>query len=328
MPHSKSAKTNTCALVYSSAFPNSGVEANIYPLKENRDKPLCALVVEGGAMRSVFSAGVLDAFLDQSFNPFDFYIGVSAGAFNLVTYLGESPEHSLRMFMQYARDKKFIQFTRYLRGGHLLDLDWLIATALKASNSCVDNALADGRALYVTVTEVETGLARLIRLDRENIELALKASMALPQIYRSFPCLDGCPLTDGGVADGIPLEPALRLGATRIMVIRSRHKNYHKRDGLAHKLIRWRLKNYQSLCDTLRRRVEIHRKNLALIRNPPAGVEIVEVCPPQAFSIGRFNRRRSDLMRGYYAGWEQAQLAMVAWSDPDAPINRPVDSVI
>ena len=46
-----------------------------------------ALIVEGGAMRSVFSAGLLDGLLQQRFNPFDFYIGVSAGAYNIVVYL-------------------------------------------------------------------------------------------------------------------------------------------------------------------------------------------------------------------------------------------------
>ena len=81
----------------------------------------CALIVEGGAMRSVFSAGLLDGFLYKKFNPFDFYIGVSAGAYNLITYLAEMPGISINpdhihtniIFFEITREgmkpEKFVQ---------------------------------------------------------------------------------------------------------------------------------------------------------------------------------------------------------------------------
>ncbi|HAS63892.1 MAG TPA: patatin family protein, partial [Vibrio sp.] len=85
-----------------------------------------ALVVEGGAMRGIFASGVLDAFLDQNYKPYDFAIGVSAGASNLIGYLSNAPQRSYQVITELATDKRFFNRTRFARGGDLVDVKWLI----------------------------------------------------------------------------------------------------------------------------------------------------------------------------------------------------------
>lgn len=84
-----------------------------------------ALVVEGGALRGVFSTGVLDGFLEAGFHPFDFFIGVSSGASNLAAYLAGMKGRNRKIYLDYSLRPEFISLARFLRGGHLMDLDWL-----------------------------------------------------------------------------------------------------------------------------------------------------------------------------------------------------------
>jgi predicted patatin/cPLA2 family phospholipase len=281
-------------------------------LTRNKYKP-CALIVEGGAMRSVFSSGLLDGFLEAQFNPFDFYIGVSAGSYNLATYLAQSHGKSFAAFQTFASHKNFISYSRFIRGGHLLDLDWLFDASSAESYLDTQAVFRSGKPLYVGVTEVTTGQAAYINTNPDTLKHAIKASAALPFLYRKFPVIDGRPMTDGGVADGIPVAKAISLGAKRVMVVRSRHKNYLKKDTLAHRFIRWRLREFPMLSASMRDRVKKHKEVIALIRNPPPEVSIVEVCPPESFHIGRFSRKRTYLFKGYKAGKSAAETAIRHW---------------
>ncbi len=84
-----------------------------------------ALVVEGGGMRSIFAAGVLHAFGKAGFDPFDLYIGVSAGACHLASHLAGQNNRNFDITLQYSLKSDFINIKRFLSGGHLMDLDWL-----------------------------------------------------------------------------------------------------------------------------------------------------------------------------------------------------------
>jgi predicted patatin/cPLA2 family phospholipase len=272
-----------------------------------------ALVVQGGAMRSVFSAGVLDGFLDRQFNPFDFYIGVSAGASNLAAYLSGESGKSMQIFRDFARRPEFMNFGRFLRGGHLLDLDWLFEITFGRTHFDLSAIYNHAKPLYVCVTEVETGSAIYVDTNANNLAQALKASTALPVFYRGFPLLNGRAMTDGGVADAIPVARAIELGAKKIMVVRSRPANFRVTDTLAHRWIRRQMRRYPQLHATMKQRVQRHEAALVLIRNPPDEVKIVEVCPPAKFTAGRFSRGSEKLELGYQAGQQAADWATEQW---------------
>jgi len=272
-----------------------------------------ALIVEGSAMRSVYSAGLLDGFIEARFNPFDFYIGVSAGAYNLVAYLNETKKSSFKIFEEFATRKEFINIIQFISGGHLIDLDWLEQFAFNELNIDINAVYRHKKPLYVGMTEVTTGKPVYINTTPENIKSVIKASAALPLLYKSFPIINGQPMTDGGVAEGIPVAAAIQKGATRIMVIRARSKNYIKKDSLGHKFIRWKMKNNTNLLQTMHNRINIHNNAITLIRNPPPGVNIIEVCPPECFTLSRFCRNRKRLLQGYQIGYEDSKDVIEQW---------------
>ena len=264
-------------------------------------------------MRSVFSAGVLDGFLEKQFNPFNFSIGVSAGAYTLSCYMAEKPGLSLQIIRDIATSKQFINYTRFMRGGHLIDLDWLLREAAIHYHHAPEHILHNGRPLYVSLTDVMSGEPVYTKATPDLFTQIMKATMALPVLYRDFPTVSGAPMTDGGVADGIPVAEAIRLGATRIMVIRSRHHDYRKRDTLWHKYIRWKLKAYPALQRTLKERVSRFETVINIIRHPPEGVEIVEVCPPDEFHLSRFGQNFQKLQLGYDVGFKLAESVIQRW---------------
>ena len=161
-----------------------------------------ALVVEGGALRGVFSTGLLDAFLEARFNPFDLFIGVSSGASNLAAYLAGMIGRNRNIYMDYSLRPDFISYPKFLRGGHLLDLDWLWDITIREVRLDLASDLFPGEAL------------RRCPDGRANGRCALQAhrrpgSRACPQGLErhaaSVPCLSGGrrPTDDGRRSGGL-----------------------------------------------------------------------------------------------------------------------------
>lgn len=267
------------------------------------------LVVEGGAMRSVFSAGLLDGFLQRRFNPFDGYIGVSAGAGNLAGFLAGAEGKSLELFLSMARS---ISPLRFACGGSLIDLQYLLDT-IAASGLDVASIYRHGKPLLVATTDVETGQAVYLDTVADTLMQALAASMALPLMVRDLPRIGGRVMADGGMADAIPVREAMRRGAKAVMVIRSRPDGYVKRDTPAHRYIRWRFRKHPQLRSAMEARVQRYDDAVALLRSPPAGVRIVDVCPPPDFRMGRFSTHRGALLHGYRAGLSMADRVIARW---------------
>lgn len=274
---------------------------------------MSALVVEGGALRGVFSTGLLDGFLEADFNPFDLYIGVSAGASNLAAYLAGMKGRNGSIYRDYSLRPEFIDLGRFLRGGHLLDLDWLWEITIREIRLDLAAIYARRKPFLVVVTDVRTGLAIYRETTAADLEHTLKASSAIPLLYRGYPEVDGRPATDGGIADALPIGEAIRRGARRIMVLRSRPRDYIKRFGISDRLLARHARTFPLLGVAMKRRAARYNESVTLIRKPPAGVEIVEICPPLDFRVSRLSRNRRILDEGYEQGRRLAAEAIRRW---------------
>jgi len=274
-----------------------------------------ALVVEGGALRGVFSTGLLDGFLEAGFNPFDLFIGVSSGASNLAAFLAGMVGRNKRIYLDYSVRPAFIDFSRFLRGGHLIDLDWLWEITIREIRLDLATIYSRAQPFIVVMTDVQTGAAVYRPTDARDLEQLLKASSAVPLLYRDYPRIDGRPMTDGGVADAIPVGEAIRRGARRIMVVRSRHRDYVKRNSSSEYLIRWYVRAYPLLEQAVAKRVRRYNDTVALIRRPPDGVAIVEICPPERFRVSRLSQDLSVLQEGYDQGRAAATEAIARWKN-------------
>ncbi|CAH1571515.1 patatin-like phospholipase family protein [Vibrio owensii] len=272
-----------------------------------------ALVVEGGAMRGVFSCGILDHFIKQDFSPFDSFWGVSAGASNLAAYLAKMPGRNLKIYLDYSLRKEFISPTQLLRGGDMMDLDWMWDITLKELDIDRDVLSADPRPFFLGVTRQDNGQPEYLTPSIQMLAETMKASSALPIMYRNGVALDGVRYVDGGVADAIPVAEAIKRGATRIMVLRSRPASYRKSKPKLEKLTARLLKDHPALVEPMLTRYIRYNQSLELIENPPAGVEIIQICPPEGFKLKRLSRSPEPLRKAYELGLEFGKHAITRW---------------
>nr|WP_202436437.1 patatin family protein [Vibrio eleionomae] len=260
-----------------------------------------ALVVEGGAMRGIFASGVLDAFMEQDYQPFDLAIGVSAGASNLVGYLAHQPKRSFEVITRLATSAEFFNLRRFIHGGDLVDVRWLI----DASNQQypVDTqTLFDHTEFLAAATNVNTGHADYYRINSDNLADVLEATQALPIVYRHTPCFAGDCYTDGGVADSIPVREAYRRGARDITVILSHPADYTMGKTKNGWLLRRLLSRHPKLADSLMHRAENYNASLEFIHHPPKDATVHVIAPPSHFAVKRLTMKKPILDEGYRMG--------------------------
>ncbi|MBD1575383.1 MULTISPECIES: patatin-like phospholipase family protein [Vibrio] len=266
-----------------------------------------ALVVEGGAMRGIFSSGVLDHFIDTDYTSFDFCLGVSAGSTSLASWLANQKIRTYTVITDYSCRPEFIRFGRFLKGGHWLDLDWLWQITIDEIPIDTEALFAQPIPLYVVTTNVETGKAHYIAATPTNVVELLKASCSVPLAYRHFPMIEQQPMTDGGVADSIPVEKAYQMGAKEITVILSRPLGYIKKTSRAPWLTRKFLARHPNLAEAALQRAQIYNRTINFINNPPHDCIIHVIAPPDDFPVGRLTKDRQKLDIGYQMGVEQAK---------------------
>jgi len=266
-----------------------------------------ALVVEGGGMRCLFAAGVLHSFGNAGFDPFDLYIGVSAGACHLASHLASQNDRNFDITLRYALTSEFINPWRFLKGGHLMDLDWMWEQTIynyRLDLVYLFRELRSQKKEYIIVaTSMETGQALYLQPDENTLEDYLKVSSSMPIFYRRILEVGGEKATDGGIADSIPVREACRREATDITVIRSRPAGYVKKHSrLAASIFSLYFIKYPRLVEKFKKRAENYNASVEFIHNPPEGVRITEIAPPDNIAIDRTTKNETPLRAAYKTG--------------------------
>jgi predicted patatin/cPLA2 family phospholipase len=274
-----------------------------------------ALVVEGGAMRGMFSAGVLDVFLEQRFDPFDLLIGTSAGACNLASHLAGQHGRNLRCYRDLMTRRDFIDLRRALSLSrrHILDLDWLWDELARIEPLDVPAIVRAGKQFVAVATSVRSGAAVYVQPDADNMFEALKASCALPWLYRGRAIVDGEELVDGGLSDPFAAAEAHRRGARKLMVIRSRPAAFVKKPSLAARGLSLSMRS-PGLAQAYRGAAVRYRECVEFVLSPPAGCGVVHVAPDEPLPVARMTQDRSALVRTYELGREHGRRAIEAWA--------------
>ncbi len=265
------------------------------------DMATSALIVEGGAMRGIFASGVLDAFMEKAFLPYDFAIGVSAGASNLVGYLANAPQRSFNIITTLAVDKGFFNPIRFTKGGHLVDVKWL----WNESNQRYpldSEVLFSSIPMYAAITNIDTGRADYHQIKPDSLSNIIEATTALPVAYRETPCFSGGCYIDGGVADSIPVKEAYRRGARDITVILSHPLSYQMQPNKYPWLIKRLLSKHPNIVKSMMVRANNYNQSLEFIRNPPQDVIIRVIAPPESFAVKRLTMNKATLHDGYQMG--------------------------
>lgn len=262
-----------------------------------------ALVVEGGGMRGVFAAGVLDAFFERDFDPFDLYLGISAGACNLASHLAGQHRRNLRIYTTMMTRPAFLNVIKFMRGGHWMDLDYLWRAIDQEDPLDVPAIFRRAKHdLTAVCTSAESGEPLYLQPRADNCSLVLKGSSALPFLYRGPIEVDGLSIIDGGITDPIPAQEAHRRGALRIVVVRTRPAAYRKKRGLEQTLSAFAMRARPILAQAVKHQPQNYGRCVDFLESPPGGVEILQIAPETPLATGRTTQRVTALLNDYELG--------------------------
>lgn len=218
------------------------------------------LVLEGGALRTIFSSGVTDGFLKLGID-FDYVIGVSAGIAYGVSYLSGQFGRNLEILTKYANDK------RYMGVGNLLKPGNHCYFGLKFTYDDIPNQLVpfdyDAFARWpgeveAVVTDLETGKAAYQTVPRRDSDFKLlQATCAMPLLFPVYH-LDGGTYLDGGAADAIPYRRALEKGCDKLVVVLTRERSYRRQPEKLQPVMDLRYHKYPNFCQTMRDRAKTY----------------------------------------------------------------------
>lgn len=260
------------------------------------------LVLEGGGMRALFTAGVLDALLDVKELDVDGIVGVSAGALFGANYVSGQKERAIRYNKKYARDKRYMGLHSWITTGNAVNKEFAfyeipfkldVFDQEKFKQSKID--------FYVVMTNVENGQTEyvLIKDVFEQMEY-LRATSALPFASKIIE-INGKKYLDGGISDSIPIDYCQSLGYDKIIVVLTRPENIHKEDKLnfLYKLV---YRKYPNLVERLINMGKDYEVVLKKIKDLETENKIFVIRPPKVLKIGRLEKNEDKIQSVYDIG--------------------------
>lgn len=261
------------------------------------------LVLEGGAMRGMFTVGITDVLMENGMT-FDGLIGVSAGAVFGCNIKSKQPGRAIRYNTKYCRDPRYCSFRSLRKTGDLFGVDFCYRE-LPQKLDLFDNATYESNPLpfYVVCTDVETGKA-VYHLCENDVESDLKwmqASASMPLAARIVE-IDGGKYLDGGVADSVPLRYFQSIGYDRNVVILTQPKGYVKGKNKALPLMKRVFKEYPAFLDTIAHRHEVYNETSAYIEEQERLGNTLVIRPAESLPIGRVEHDPEKLRAVYEIG--------------------------
>lgn len=261
---------------------------------------MTGLVLEGGAMRGLFTAGVLDMLLEADIR-FDGAIGVSAGAAFGCNFKSRQSGRVIRYNTRYSRDWRYCSFRSMLLTGDLFGAKFCYRD-LPNKLDPFDNETFNRNPMsfWVVVTDVETGLPHYRRVDRAGDECSdwIRASASMPLVSRVVE-LEGRGYLDGGIADSIPLRAFEERGFERNVVILTQPEGFVKVPSSGLGLMRLMLRKYPKMVDTLANRHVNYNEAVAYVKQREKEGAALVIRPKEKLDIGRVEHD-PDKMRAVY----------------------------
>lgn len=272
------------------------------------------LILEGGAMRAIYTAGVLDVFMEEGLS-FDGLLGVSAGAIHGSVYLGNQPGRTIRYYKKYSRHKNFMSFYSLLTTGSLVGEQFCYHDLPDRLDPFDYETFAHCKTAYYPVcTDLVTGKAIYPRCTDLKKEMDyLRASASMPMVSTIVE-IDGKKLLDGGVADSIPIQAAKELGYSKRVVVLTQPAGYRKKP-MNLTLAKWMYRKYPAFLETLANRHLLYNKTVEEIEGLEAAGELFVIRPTKDLEIGRMERDPARLEAQYQLGRTDAQAKLKELKD-------------
>lgn len=264
------------------------------------------LILEGGGMRGVYTAGVLDYFDEQGLF-FRFIVGVSAGACNSVSYVSHQKGRSFEIDRRFCRDKRYIDPLGLAKNGEIFRMDFLfhdIPDDLLPFD--YDAYKSAGCENYAVITSLETGEAEYCRVaDMRTDADFVRASSSLP-MFAKVVDISGKKYLDGGVADSIPGAFSVQSGNDVQVFILTRHKGYIKKKSRLSPLCARRYKAYPDFVKAYETRYQRYNESVRYAEQLEAEGRAIIIRPRQPVKVGNFARSPEQLEKLYRQGYEDA----------------------
>lgn len=266
-----------------------------------------SLILEGGTLRPIFSAGVMDALLDNDIM-FPYCIGVSAGISNGVSYLSKQKKRNLEIMENYRNDKRYLGFRNYFKCKSLFGLDFVFdEIPNKLIPFDMDTFNTYKGTVLVGVTNAVTGKTEY--LDGRNLDATcsiLRATCAIPMVFPPIKINDGY-YYDGGICDPIPIRKAIEDGNEKHLIILTRPKEYRKKLGrgniIASKLLN---KKFANLKQPLLTRHNVYNETVKFCEKLEAEGKAIVIRPNNDQSINSFEKDVDKLRLAYENGYNMA----------------------
>ena len=263
------------------------------------------LVLEGGGVRGIYTAGVLDVLMEHGIDV-DGVIGVSAGAIHGCSYFSRQHGRSLRYYKNYCHDPRFMSFQSWLKTGDIVGAKFCYDTIPNELDLYDYEAFNQNPAsFYVVCTNVETGKAEYFQLTdmKRDIDY-MRASASLPYFSKLVE-LDGKKYLDGGCSDSIPLHSMEKIGYERNIVVLTRDESYEKKDEftLLAKLV---YRKFPKFVQALLSRSKVYSQQLQYIKKRELEGNAFIIRPSEPLEIGRLEKNPEEVQKIYDIGRKDA----------------------
>lgn len=265
------------------------------------------LVLEGGAMRGLFTAGIIDVLMEEGIT-FDGVIGVSAGACFGCNYKSGQIGRTLRYNFKYCKDPRMAGLRSLLFTGDIYGADFCYRDIPKKLDVFDNEAfIASPMEFHVVATDISTGKPVYHKcVDAGDNDLDwIRASASMPLVSRIVE-VDGMKLLDGGISDSIPLKYYQSIGYEKNLVILTRPQDYVKGPNKLMPLMRMRLGSYPNFLKTMANRHNDYNETIRYIREEEKKGTTFVLCPDEELPISRVEHDAERIKNVYNIGRETA----------------------
>ena len=261
------------------------------------------LVLEGGALRGIYTAGVLDE-LQKDDIKIDAIIGVSMGSLVGINYVANQRERAIRYNLKYCKDKRYISMRSFLKTGDIVNKEFAYYEIPDSLDKFDYKAFDESKIkFYCTLTNLNTGKAEYkeIKHSKEEIEY-LRAGASMPVVSKIV-TIQTTPYLDGGIADSIPVQKAQELGYDKIIVVLTRPNGYRKKDS-QNKAMAHFYKKYPKFVEAIHNRNQLYNKTLERVEALEKEGKILVIKPSRKVPIKRIEHDRDKIEEQYKLGVE------------------------
>ena len=264
------------------------------------------LVLEGGAMRGMYTAGVLDVFLENNIEV-DGVVAVSAGVLFGVNYLSKQKGRAIRYNKKYVADKRYMGIHSLIKTGNIVNKEFAFyEVPFKLDVFDEETYEKSNTDFYATITNIETGNPEYVKIENvfEQMEV-LRATSAMPFVSK-FIEINKNKYLDGGISDSIPIEKCKELGFDKIIVILTRPIEYRKKKS-ANVIAKIKYSKYPNLINSIKNRYKNYNDTIEKIIDMEDKKEIFVIRPTRTVNIKRIEKDTNKLQEMYDLGVEDCK---------------------